>query len=370
VCGLPNDTSKCGHICKARCHEAVRVNKPKEARPQAKKVTTITKLTYLNIKTLQFVLQYEYKALPHPRCEEGVIVTCIGGHEVATWPCWNSKPTSCQRSCARQLKCGNHKCSLVCHFVPLPQDMSAQTGCANCEEGCTVPRPTGCIHACPKGCHPPPCAPCNFVIKTKCHCGLNQLVYKCNEYYDETGSVQEIIERREKLRSCGNRCLKNVSAVIYHCRSSLTVIYIFFQYPCGHRCTAICHTGKCPNPELCRKKVRIFCACKRLKQEIACDKHRAGQTFLDCDSNCKAEQIRVQAAEQLQLEQKRRDEEERNRLELEKFEAKFGKRKHKERKTVGSGPAKTKIDWQRRAIYAVSILTVVGAIVVAFYADS
>ncbi|KAH8296583.1 hypothetical protein KR054_008304 [Drosophila jambulina] len=330
VCGLPNDTSKCGHICKARCHEAVRVNKPADGRPQTKK--------------------YEYKALPHPRCEEGVIVTCIGGHEVATWPCWNSKPSSCQRQCARQLKCGNHKCSLVCHSVPNPADMQQQAGCAGCEEGCAVPRPAGCVHACPKGCHPPPCAPCNFVIKSKCHCGLNQSVYKCSEYYDETGTVQEIVDRREKLRSCGNRCLKN--------------------YNCGHRCTAICHSGKCPNPELCRKKVRIYCACKRLKQEVACDKHRAGQTSLECDSNCTAEQSRAQAAEQQHLEQKRRHEEERNRLELEKFEAKFGKRKHKERKTVDVGPAKIKIDWKRYAIYAVSLLTVVAAIAVAFYAES
>lgn len=39
VCGLPNDTSGCGHICKSRCHEAIRVNKPSETRPQAKKVS-------------------------------------------------------------------------------------------------------------------------------------------------------------------------------------------------------------------------------------------------------------------------------------------------------------------------------------------
>lgn len=91
---------------------------------------------------------------------------------------------------------------------------------------------------------------------------------------------------------------------------------------------------------------------------------------MECDSICKAEQSRAQAAELQLLEQKRRNEEERNRLELEKFEAKFGKRKHKERKTVDVGPAKTKIDWQRWAIYLVSILTVVGAIAVAFYADS
>lgn len=116
--------------------------------------------------------------------------------------------------------------------------------------------------------------------------------------------------------------------------------------------------------------MRIFCNCKRLKQEIACDKHRAGQTSLACDSHCKAEISRAQAAEQQDLEEKKRREEERNRLELEKFEAKFGKRKHKERKTVDMGPPKSEINWQKISIYAVSLLTVLGAIAVAFYADS
>ena len=45
------------------------------------------------------------------------MVVCIGGHETTDWPCWNSKPTSCQRECARQLKCGNHRCVRVCHSV-------------------------------------------------------------------------------------------------------------------------------------------------------------------------------------------------------------------------------------------------------------
>lgn len=61
--------------------------------------------------------------MPHPRCEQKVSVTCIGGHEVADWPCWNSKPSSCQRLCNRFLRCGNHKCSLVCHSVPDLKDM-------------------------------------------------------------------------------------------------------------------------------------------------------------------------------------------------------------------------------------------------------
>lgn len=61
--------------------------------------------------------------MPHPRCEQKVTVTCIGGHEVAEWPCWNSKPTSCQRLCNRLLRCGNHNCALVCHSVPDLKDM-------------------------------------------------------------------------------------------------------------------------------------------------------------------------------------------------------------------------------------------------------
>lgn len=156
------------------------------------------------------MLQYEYRALPHPRCEEPVSVTCIGGHEVANWPCWNSKPTSCGRECARKLKCGNHNCALVCHPVAKLDDMQQQPGCANCEQGCAIARPAGCVHACPKGCHPPPCAPCGVVIKSKCHCGLIQVLYKCSEFFKNGGTDQEIAERRETMHSCGNRCLKNV----------------------------------------------------------------------------------------------------------------------------------------------------------------
>ncbi|XP_030375185.1 NF-X1-type zinc finger protein NFXL1 [Scaptodrosophila lebanonensis] len=326
-CNLPNDISGCGHICKARCHAAIRVP---ISSASAKK--------------------YEYKAQPHPRCEQSVNVTCIGGHEVAMWPCWNSKPSSCQRKCARKLKCGNHKCNLVCHAVPNLQDMNEQSGCAKCEEGCAVPRPSGCIHACPRSCHPPPCMPCNVIIKSKCHCGLNQVVYKCNEFFDEKSTIQEIVERQQKFRSCGNRCLKN--------------------FACGHRCMTTCHPGKCPNPELCRKKVRIYCKCKRIKLEISCDKNRAGQVSLDCDAYCAAERQRVEAAERQEIEQKLLEEDRKRRIELEKFEQKFGKRKQRERKLIETEPAKPLINWHRLAIYGLALLAVLAAIGIGFYADS
>lgn len=149
-----------------------------------------------------------------------------------------------------------------------------------------------------------------------------------------------------------------------------SIILSPLQFPCGHRCMSICHSGKCPNPELCRKKVRIFCVCKRIKLEISCDKHRAGQTTLDCDAQCSMERSKAEAIEQQQLAEKKRQEEERNRIELEKFEKKFGKRKHKERKTVDVKETKREINWQRMGIYAVSLLAVLGALAVAYYGDN
>ena len=142
-----------------------------------------------------------------------------------------------------------------------------------------------------------------------------------------------------------------------------------FQFPCGHRCHTPCHPGKCPNPELCRKKVRIFCECKRLKAEIACDKHRAGQTSIPCDEFCI--ETRIKLAEQLKREQEklRHQEEAKNRAEVEQFEKRFSKRKYKERKVVVEKTDR-QINWKLLSIYAGIILAIVLAIAVAFYADS
>ncbi|XP_061400668.1 NF-X1-type zinc finger protein NFXL1 [Musca vetustissima] len=330
-CGLLNDVSKCGHVCNAKCHAAVR---------------TIKKSN--NASIWEPSKQVEIKPLPHPRCEQKVSVTCIGGHEVAEWPCWNSKPSSCQRLCNRQLKCGNHTCPLVCHSVPDIKDMNQQVGCAPCEQGCLIPRPEGCTHACPRPCHLPPCQPCSVAIKTKCHCGLMPIVYKCSDYYSTGGTDNDVAERQENLKSCGNRCLKN--------------------YPCGHRCTAKCHSGPCPYPEACRKKIRIFCQCKRLKLEITCDKHRSGLTKLDCDENCVETQRSIELARQREQELFKKQEEERNRLEVEQFEKKFSKRKPKERKTV-EVKAKEPINWKLIGLYVGIFAAIALAVALALYEE-
>ncbi|XP_037901244.1 NF-X1-type zinc finger protein NFXL1 [Glossina fuscipes] len=333
ICGLPNNTTGCGHICKAKCHSYVKVSS---------KSNSETGHIWEPSKRI------EYKSLPHPRCEEKVLVACIGGHEVEERPCWNSNPKSCQRLCNRQLPCGNHKCTLICHSVSHPDNMEAQQGCMSCENGCNIPRPNGCIHNCPRPCHLPPCNPCNVAIKTKCHCGLMQIIYKCCDYYNNQGAVTDIAERQERLKSCGNRCLKN--------------------YSCGHRCAAQCHAGPCPETNNCRKRLRIYCECKRLKQEISCDKHRSGLTKLKCDANCldiikKSEMSRHMAEESL-----RKQEEERNRLEVEQFEKRFNKRKHKERKSVEL-KEKREINWKLLFMYAGIFSAILLAVGLAFYED-
>jgi len=135
------------------------------------------------------------------------------------------------------------------------------SNCSECESACQLPK--GCPHPCLQACHPAPCKPCPQGVKLKCHCGLNQLHRPCHQWTAAQGQEAEV----EKLLSCGNQCPRN--------------------YDCGHRCQAECHSGDCPAPDACRKKVKVQCPCKRLKKEFACDVVRAGNGTLSCDAVCK-----------------------------------------------------------------------------------
>lgn len=103
-CFLENDTTNCVHPCIARCHDSVKVLvSDKSFKPAGPWDVQVEK--------------YEIMKLPHPKCEIKIPVECIGGHEIAPWPCWESKPNSCGRMCGRALSCGNHKCEKMCHTV-------------------------------------------------------------------------------------------------------------------------------------------------------------------------------------------------------------------------------------------------------------
>lgn len=84
--------------------------------------------------------------------------------------------------------------------------------------------------------------------------------------------------------------------------------------------------------EVCRKKVKISCACRRMRKEFQCQTVRSGDAILLCDEICfkKLEEERCQREVE---ETKRKEEEElKNREELQKYEKLLnGKKKYKSR---------------------------------------
>ena len=94
-----------------------------------------------------------------------------------------------------------------------------------------------------------------------------------------------------------------------------------------------CHRGPCDDSDDCRKKVKLTCECKTRKVDYSCDKVRAEHlTTIDCDDNCIAKKKQIQEQHEQEQAKKLAYEEEKNKRELELYEKKFGKKKHKERK--------------------------------------
>ncbi|XP_056634026.1 NF-X1-type zinc finger protein NFXL1 [Diorhabda sublineata] len=289
ICNKVHD--KCSHVCPAPCHSAVLV------KIEGQKAS----MPWEQVKP-----QVVRKQLPCPDCVVKVPVTCLGEHETTDWPCHLAKPSSCHRPCGRILDCSNHICNLQCHIVEgAPGRIQAGINCEQCEGSCDKDRPEGCTHTCPKPCHPGGCPPCKVMIRIKCYCGLNQLYVSCADWLN--------VDKKAELQTCGNQCPKS--------------------YECGHRCKANCHPGPCPNPDQCKKKMKVICKCKRIKKEFSCETVRKNEAFVPCDEICeikKEENKKLKAAAE---EQKRLEEEARNKKELEKYQKMFeGKKKNRERR--------------------------------------
>lgn len=199
ICNLPLENSECGHLCTAKCHDYVKV------------ITKDPNFKAYTPGELPDVI-VEWKKLNHPPCEVLIEVPCLGGHEIASYPCHTAKISSCGRQCGRKLKCGNHFCKMECHSFLNSEDKDlSDKNCEPCEEPCNFPRPNGCTHSCLKSCHSNPCKKCVIQIKTKCFCGLIDIYYKCCEIYNVNFDEAEQNAAKERIMSCGNRCIKNVS---------------------------------------------------------------------------------------------------------------------------------------------------------------
>jgi len=326
ICGI---VMSCGHSCKAKCHDNVKVvsNGPKASVPWEETGP-----------------RQEIVATKCPDCSHLVSVTCPGGHETSRWPCHAAKSRPCGRVCGRRLACGNHVCQRECHKVKnAPNELDAGSNCRKCEAECTKPRPEGCTHPCPRPCHPGECDPCKQMVRLRCHCGLTQLYVKCGEW------TQAEDQAKESMSNCGDQCPKMMS--------------------CGHRCVMTCHSGPCSDPSTCRKKVKVFCECKRRKEERQCKGGQGKGETMQCDAECAAVRAKVRANEEEDGRRFREDEERRQREELERFEKQMegGKRKrNRDRRRrnedeEGGGLLSSKI------VPVMAVLTAAMAVILAWY---
>ncbi|KAK7066648.1 NF-X1-type zinc finger protein nfxl1 [Halocaridina rubra] len=277
----------CGHACPSSCHDAVPVKIVSNKKREAWEPIIPPRI--------------EIKKKPCPPCTIPVPTTCFGNHETVNWPCHDVRPHSCGRKCGRRLACSNHTCNLECHAVnEARNEIDAGKNCPPCEVGCSKPRPDGCNHKCNRPCHRGECAKCAQLVKFKCHCGLNNLYQECHILTAATTD-------KDALNSCKNQCNKTIS--------------------CGHRCTKDCHSGSCSEPEKCRKRVPLRCACKRIKKDFLCTLVVAGEAKLECDSVC----LEKKKATEEEERRKKEGEEEKKRLEYENFEKLAENRKNKRR---------------------------------------
>lgn len=94
-----------------------------------------------------------------------------------------------------------------------------------------------------------------------------------------------------------------------------------------------CHSGSCLEGIPCKKKVKVFCICKRLKKEINCDTVRNGEVKIQCDEVCEKLKEESDRKNKILMEEKAKQEEMKNKEELEKYMKKFGgKKKNKEKR--------------------------------------
>ncbi|WAQ98797.1 NFXL1-like protein [Mya arenaria] len=151
---LPN----CSHVCPASCHTAVKVkykDNKKRAGPWEGGPRIIEQVV----------------DRPCPPCMVPIAIQCYGMHETGSFACSVVKPYSCGRQCGRNLICGNHTCSRMCHVVEGSQEPDA-------------------------------CPPCTQMFRMRCHCQASIRHVECYKWVASSDS------KKEEMKTCGGPCPK------------------------------------------------------------------------------------------------------------------------------------------------------------------
>ncbi|XP_071087920.1 NF-X1-type zinc finger protein NFXL1-like [Haliotis cracherodii] len=329
-CLLP--LHQCDHTCPVKCHDAVKV-KVEDQRPRAGPWDARPALVIQTVKK------------PCPPCQVPIPTECMGKHEVSNIPCAEVAPYSCARPCDRQLGCGNHTCSILCHIVTGSVDQhTSGKNCETCESPCEKGRPRGCKHPCRLPCHPQDCPPCTSMVRMRCHCNA---VVKHIPCHDWTVTMKD---KQDQLQSCQGQCTKSL--------------------PCGHQCASTCHNGACPNADQCKKKVTLRCSCRRKKKEVIChtvQRPDGGEkAVLDCDDVCEKTKEEKKKMKDSAEREKKEEEEKKQKLELEEYERKL-KGRRKKRKHLEEVVELTFWEKNKTVMIIVSSLVTVFVAIFLFY---
>ncbi|XP_075416143.1 transcriptional repressor NF-X1 isoform X1 [Tenrec ecaudatus] len=181
---------------------------------------------------------------------------------------------SCLKTCGKDLKCGNHMCSQVCHPQPcqlcprLPQlvrccpcgqtplsqllelGSSSRKTCMDpvpsCGKVCGKPLPCGSsdfIHTCEKLCHEGDCGPCSRTSVISCRCSFRTKELPCTSLKREADATFICDKRCNKKRLCGRHKCNEICCVDKEHKCPLICGR---KLRCGlHRCEEPCHRGNC-----------------------------------------------------------------------------------------------------------------------------
>ncbi|KAM9700548.1 transcriptional repressor NF-X1 isoform 2-T2 [Dama dama] len=179
----------------------------------------------------------------------------------------------CLKICGKDLKCGNHTCSQVCHPQPCPPcprlpplvrycpcgqtplsqllelGSSGRKTCMDpvpsCGKVCGKPLPCGSldfIHTCEKLCHEGDCGPCSRTSVISCRCSFRTKELPCTSLKSEDATFM-CDKRCNKKRLCGRHKCNEICCVDKEHKCPLICGR---KLRCGlHRCEEPCHRGNC-----------------------------------------------------------------------------------------------------------------------------
>ncbi|XP_006975399.1 transcriptional repressor NF-X1 isoform X1 [Peromyscus maniculatus bairdii] len=229
---------------------------------------------------------------PCPPCPAFTTKTCECGRTRHTVRCGQAVSVHCSNACENILNCGQHHCAELCHggqCQPCRIILNQVCYCGSTSRdvlcGTDVGKSDGfgdfsCLkicgkdlkcgsHTCSQVCHPQPCQPCPRLphLVRCCPCGQTPL----SQLLDLGSNGRKTC--MDPVPSCGKVCGKPLS-----CGSSDFI----------HTCEKLCHEGDC-GP--CSRTSVISCRCSFRTKELPCTSLKSEDATFMCDKRCNKKRL-------------------------------------------------------------------------------